>query len=50
MMQENVSGQIFGDVVAVSGGLQKTAENLLVKTGSVLVGDQNDHLTNGGRK
>ena len=49
MMQENESGQIFGDVVAVYGGLEKTAEGLLVKTGSVLLTDQNGHLTNGGR-
>jgi hypothetical protein len=46
MMQENESGQIIGDILAVSGGL----ENLLVKTGSVLVRDQNGHLMNGGQK
>jgi hypothetical protein len=49
-MQENESGQILEDIVAVSGGLEKTTENLLVKTGSGLVWDQNGHLTNGRQK
>jgi len=49
-MQENESGQILGDILAVSGRRERTTENILVKTGSVLVGDQNVRLTNGGQK